>query len=237
MIALSYCLLTASAASARQPQGSELYHFFSHQDDLLSKRRSVFDRAKDGVNKTAPLHRAALNLRAKPGRTARPPKGLPFEDGERIGQPAYCGTSTTEQGVARKTLLLLRTVQPARWRRNDLPRRALATHMLEAGQHCIAALHRKTFPKRSKNDHNAHSWCIGGFLPVLLQQLSPSGGSYLQIHGPRLSDGPFFCSRRLPQYLSIRFGSRDAGGCTKESRSREGPGSDPKRTWRKRVSA
>lgn len=69
---------------------------------------------------------------------------------------------------------------------------------LEQEQHCIAALHKERFPNDQKpiimHIVDAH---IAVFLPVPLQQLFPSGGSYLQNSWAAVFRRPFFLFRRF----------------------------------------
>ncbi len=74
----------------------------------------------------------------------------------------------------------------------DLPRLVVATPTLEQDQHCIAALHKERFPNDQKTITMHIVDAHGGFLPVPLQQLFPSGGSYLQNSWAAVFRRPFF---------------------------------------------
>lgn len=80
-----------------------------------------------------------------------------------------------------------------------LPRREITQRLTKScsqqDRHRIAALHKERFPRDQKTITMHIVDAHGGFLPVPLQQLFPSGGSYLQNSWAAVFRRPFFLFR------------------------------------------
>ena len=163
--------LRVSVSLLRRPSRRSRHFgpYYSHQpsDDLLWKRKPVFDRAKDGVNKAALICRGARNFWAKLGRTERPPKGLPFEwvADDSINPPTagLPRPSWVTQGT-----LCCYAPSPRNRRVGDetIYRGGLwlLTHWKQTSI-CIAALHKKRFPNDQKTIMMHTVDAYGGFPP------------------------------------------------------------------------